>query len=64
MICYRKVLNISYLDHIANEEVRKLIRDATEVHHDLTIVKKQKPHYGQETKTLIIRSNLSLFWHD
>ena len=41
MRCYRKLLNISYKDHVTNEEVRKRIQNATGVHDDLlTMVKK------------------------
>ena len=43
MRCYRKLLNISYKDHVTNEEVRNRIQNATGVHDDLlTVVKKQK----------------------
>ena len=39
--CYRKILRISYKDHVANEEVRAKIQQAT--HEDLlTIVKRRK----------------------
>ena len=43
MRCYRRLLNISYKDHVTNEEVRNRIQNATGVHHDLlTMVKKRK----------------------
>ena len=43
MRCYRRLLNISYKDHLTNEEVRNRIQNATGVHDDLlTMVKKQK----------------------
>ena len=43
MTCYRRLLNISYKDHVANEEVRNRIQNAIGVHGDiLTIVKKRK----------------------
>ena len=43
MGCYRRLLNISYKDHVTNEEVRNRIQNATGVHDDLlTMVKKQK----------------------
>ena len=43
MRCYRRLLNISYKDHVTNEEVRNLIQNATGVHDDLlTKVKKRK----------------------
>ena len=43
MRCYRRLLNISYKDHMANEEVRNRIQNATGVHVDLlTMVKKRK----------------------
>ena len=43
MRCYRRLLNISYKDHVTNEEVRNRIQNAIGVHHDLlTMVKKRK----------------------
>ena len=41
--CYRKILNISYKDHVTNEEVRAKIQQAIGPHEDhLTIVKRHK----------------------
>ena len=40
--CCRKPLNISYKDHVTNEEVRNRIQNANGVHDDLTMVKKLK----------------------
>ena len=43
MRCYRKILHISYKDHVTNEEVRAKIRQAIGPHEDLlTIVKRRK----------------------
>ena len=42
MRCYRRLLNISYKDHVPNEEVRNRIQNAIGVHDDLTMVKKRK----------------------
>ena len=43
MRCYRRHLNISYKDHVTNEEVRNRIQNAIGVHDDLlTMVKKRK----------------------
>ena len=43
MRCYRKVLRISYKDHVTNEEVRAKIQQAIGPHEDLlTIVKGRK----------------------
>ena len=42
MRCYRRLLNISYNDHVTNEEVRNRIQNAIGVHDDLTKVKKRK----------------------
>ena len=43
MRCYRRLLNISYKDHVTNEEVRNRIQNATGVHDELlTIVNKRK----------------------
>ena len=41
--CYRKMLYISYKDHVTNEEVRAKIQQAVGPHEDLlTIVKRRK----------------------
>ena len=43
MRCYRRLLNISYKDHVTNEDVRNRIQNAIRVHDDLlTLVKKRK----------------------
>ena len=43
MRCYRKILHISYKEHVANEEVRAKIQQAIGPHEDLlTIVKRRK----------------------
>ena len=41
--CYRKILHISYKDHVTNEHVRAKIQQAIGTHEDLlTIVKRRK----------------------
>ena len=43
MRCYRKILHISYKDHVTNEEVRAKTQQAIGPHKDLlTIVKRRK----------------------
>ena len=43
MRCYRRLLNISYKDHVTNEEVRRKIQTAIGEYDELlTLVKKQK----------------------
>ena len=43
MRCYRKILHISYKDHVTNEEVRAKIPQAIGPHEDpLTLVKRRK----------------------
>ena len=43
MRCYRRRLNISYIDHVTKEEVRNRLQNAIEVHDDpLIMVKKRK----------------------
>ena len=43
MRCYRKILRISYKDHVTNEEVRANNQQAIAPHEDLlTIVKRRK----------------------
>ena len=43
MRCYRKILRISYKDHVTNQEVRAKILQAIGPHEDLlTIIKRHK----------------------
>ena len=42
MRCYRKILRISYKDHVTNEEVHAKIQQAIGPHEDLNIVKRRK----------------------
>ena len=42
MRCYRKILRISYKDHITNDEVRAKIQQAIGPLEDLTIVQRRK----------------------
>ena len=50
-MCYRKILHISYKDHVTNEEVCGKIQQAIGPHEDLTIVKRRKLHwYGHVSR--------------
>ena len=40
--CYRKILRISYKDHVTNEEVRAKIQQAIGPHEDLLTVGKRR----------------------
>ena len=52
MRCYRRILYISYKDHVTNEEVRSKIQQATGPHEDLTIVKRRKLQwYGHVSRS-------------
>ena len=53
MRCYRKILHISYEDHVTNEEVRAKIQQAIGPHEDLlTIVKRRKLQwYGHVSRS-------------
>ena len=53
MRCYRRLLDISYKDHLMNEEVRNRIQNANGVHDDLlTMVKKLKLRwYGHTSRS-------------
>ena len=52
MRCYRKILHISYKDHVTNEEVRAKIQQAIGLHKDLTIVKRRKLQwYGHVSRS-------------
>ena len=42
MRCYRKLLQISYKDHVTNEKVRAKIQQAIEPHEDLLIIVKRR----------------------
>ena len=52
--CYRKILHISYKDHVTNEEVRAKIQQAIGPHEELlTIVKRRKLQwYGHVSSSL------------
>ena len=53
MRCYRKVLRISYKDHVTNEEVCAKIQQAIGSYEDLTIVKRRKLQwYGHVFRSL------------
>ena len=53
MRCYRKMLHISYKDHVTNEEVCAKIQQAIGPHEDLlTIVKRRKlKWYGHVSRS-------------
>ena len=52
MRCYRKILHISYKDHVTNEEVRAKIQQAIGPHDLLTIVKRRKlQRYGHVSRS-------------
>ena len=53
MRCYRKILAISYKDHVTNEEVRAKIQQAIGPHEELlTIVKRRKLRwYGHVSRS-------------
>ena len=52
MKCYRKILHISYKDHVTNEKVRARIQQAIGPHEDLTIVKRHKLQwYGHVSRS-------------
>ena len=53
MRCYRKILRISYKDHVTNEEVRAKIQQAIGPHEDLlTVVKRRKLQwYGHVSRS-------------
>ena len=54
MRCYRKILHISYKDHVTNEKVRAKIQQAIGPHEDLVaIVKRRKLQwYGHVARLL------------
>ena len=49
MRCYRKILNITYIDHVTNETVRAIVTEAAGPQEDLlSIVKKRKLKWYQK----------------
>ena len=53
MRCYRKILCISYKDHVTNEEVRAKIRQAFGPHEDLltTVKRRNLQWYGHVSRS-------------
>ena len=53
MRCYRKILRISYKDHVTNKEVRDRIQQAIGPHGDLlTIIERRKLRfYGHVSRS-------------
>ena len=52
MRCYRKILCISYKDHVTNKEVHNRIKQAIGPYEDLTTVKRRKlKWYGHVSRT-------------
>ena len=52
MRCYRKILRISYKDHVTNKKVRAKIQQTIGPHENLTIVKKRKLQwYGHVSRS-------------
>ena len=56
MRCYRSLLNISYKDHVTNEEVRNRIQNAIEN-------ARWSPNHGEETETQMVWSHLRILLH-
>ena len=51
MRCYRKILRISYKDHVTNEEIRAKIQQAIGPHED-NLIKRRKLHqYGHVSRS-------------
>ena len=55
MRCYRRLLNISYKDHVTNEEVRRKIRAAIGEYDE-------NPDSGQETEAKMVWPCFKVFW--
>ena len=53
MRCYRKILHISYKDHVTNEEVRAKIQHAIGPHEDLltTVKRRRLQWYGHVSRS-------------
>ena len=60
MRCYRKILHISYKDHVTDDEVRAKIQQAIGPHEDLTIVKRRKlQQYSHVSRSLGLAKTFS-----
>ena len=53
MRCFRKILGITYRDHVTNEEVRNRIKQTTGPHEDLlaTVKKRKLKWYGHVSRS-------------
>ena len=52
MRCYRKILHVSYKDHVTNEEVRAKIQQVIGPNEDLTIVNRRRLQwYGHVSRS-------------
>ena len=65
MRCYRKMLRVSYKDHITDEEVHAKIQQAIRPHEDLlTIVKRRKLlWYGNVSRSSGLAKNILSLIH-
>ena len=60
MRCFRKLLGISYRDHITNEEVKARIRNTIKPYENLTAVKRRKlKWYGHVTRSSGLAKTIS-----
>ena len=50
MRCYRRLLNISYKDHVTNEEVRNRIQNAIGVHDDLLTIRHGEDNFAGDSE--------------
>ena len=59
MRCYQRLLNISYKDHVTNEEVRRKIQAAIGEYDELlTLIKKRKLRwFGHVSGFLVSKDN-------
>ena len=46
---YRKILSISYKDHVTNEEVRAKIQQAIRPHEDLLTIVRRRRHVSRSS---------------
>ena len=60
MRCHRKILRISYKDHVTNEEIRAKIQQAIGPHEDhLTILKRRKLQWhGHVSRSLCLAKTI------
>ena len=64
MMRYRKILHISYKDHVTNEEVHTKMQQATGPHEDLLTIEKRRKlkWYGRVSRSSGHQNHLARYY--